>query len=474
MRLSKLTDFLIYLSVFIFSIYPYSDYDWGWHFQYGEYLFKHGALLRSDIFSWTLPGYQWVNHSWAFDPLLYLLFKLGGFSILMIVGALVGTFVFYLSIKFFNLSSWQKVLAALFYIELSWVVMSQSLRSQVLVLIFYPILILLLIFSKKNPKKLFFLPPLFLIWANFHGTFTIGLLVIGLFVITNFLIDFDAEKKKIGLYIGVGLLTFIATLINPYGYLPYFEAIRHFSNPWLANVLEWMPFFVFVKNGVQYYFIFYLLLLGLFFLKRRKLSDLPYLVILSVLAYLTIQHNRYISPFLATSLPILALFLEGIKISWDKFKMFTLILLLSLIISLELGWGRIGEFDLFKYSYTDYCRFATHCSEKMINYLTKNPPQGKGLNFYDWGGYLIGRGVPMKLFIDGRMHLWEKNGYMPFADYIELYYRQNYTNFKKYNFNWLLLRNDSPLVQDLATPNIFLGTWTKIFSDGEASYYIKR
>jgi hypothetical protein len=474
MRLSKLLNFLIYLSVFIFSIYPYSDYDWGWHYRYGEYLFQHGSLLRSDIFSWTLPGYQWVNHSWAFDPLLYLLFKLGGFSILMIVGALVGTLVFYLSIKFFNLSLWQKILAALFYIELSWVVMSQSLRSQVLVLIFYPILILLLIFSKKNPKRLFFLPPLFLVWANFHGTFTIGLLIVGLFFLTNFLIDFDTEKKKIGLYVGVSLLTFIATLINPYGYLPYFEAIRHFSNPWLANVLEWEPFFVFVKNGVQYYFIFYLGLFVLLFVKRRKWSDLPYIVILFVLTYLTVQHNRYIAPFLATSLPILALFLQEIKISWDRYKMISLLLLLSLVISLEIGWQRIGEFDLLKYSYTDYCRFATRCSEKMIDYLTKNPPQGRGLNFYDWGGYLIGRGVPMKLFIDGRMHLWEKNGYMPFADYIELYYRQNYTNFKKYNFNWLLLRNDSPLVQDLATPNIFLGTWTKIFSDGEASYYIKR
>ena len=474
MRLSKILNLILYVSVFLFSIYPYSDYDWGWHYRYGEYLLKTGSLLKSDIFSWTLPDYQWINHSWLYDPLMYIIFKLGGFTGAMIVGALISFLVFYLSTKFFNLQLWQKALMALFFITITQIVMLQSLRSQVLVLLFYPILTLLLIFSKKNTKFLFFLPLLFLIWANFHGTFTIGLLVAALFIGTAFLIDYEKEKKNFFIYSGIFLVTFIATLITPYGNSTYFEAFKHLSSPWTKNVFEWMPFFVFVKNSARYYFVFYLILLTSFFIYRRKLTDLPFAVALSVLTLLTINSNRYAGPFIATSLPVLGLFLHETKIPLEKFKVVNLILATALIVSLEIGWQRVTDFNWLKFSFNDYCRYSTRCSEKMSRYLFDNPPRGKGLNFYDWGGYLIGRGIPVKLFIDGRMHLWEKDGYMPFADFIKMYYEQDYELFRKYNFDWLLLRTDSPLVQDLKTPNILLGTWEKVFSDGEAVYFIKK
>ena len=64
---------LIYSALFVYLIYPYSDFDWGWHYRYGEYFFTHHQILRHDIFSWTMPGYEWVNHSWLYDLVLYVL-----------------------------------------------------------------------------------------------------------------------------------------------------------------------------------------------------------------------------------------------------------------------------------------------------------------------------------------------------------------------------------------------------------------
>src|SRR5260221_8474664 len=57
----------IYFIVFLYSIHPETDRDWGWHLKYGEYFFTHGKLLNEDIYSSTLPGYHWVNHSWIYD-----------------------------------------------------------------------------------------------------------------------------------------------------------------------------------------------------------------------------------------------------------------------------------------------------------------------------------------------------------------------------------------------------------------------
>lgn len=479
-NLSKLLNLFLYLAVFLFSIYPYSDYDWGWHYRYGEHLLKTGSMLREDIYSWTLPGYQWINHSWLFDPLLYLIFQFGGFTGVMLIGALVGFLTYYISIRFFKLAFWHKIILALFYLELAWIVMSQSLRSQVLIMIFYPLLILILIFSQKNKNIIFLLPILFLVWVNFHGTFTIGLLIVALFLGVRFIIDYENERKYFFFYLGALICVFLATLINPYGYLPYFEAIKHLSSPLVTGVFEWMPLYDFInkialdKQIVGYYFAFYILLFVYLFFKRKRLSDVPYGIIIAVLSYLTIKHNRYIGPLISVSLPIMALFLQDIRISLEKYKMFNLMIGIILIISLQLSWNRVKEFNLLSYNFKDYCQWSTRCSEKMARYLFDNPPKGKGFNFYDGAGYLIGRGIPLKLFIDGRMHLWEKDGYMPFVDYIKIYFGRDSETFRKYNFDWILLRNDSPLNEELVKPGVIYGMWEKAFADGEMILYIKK
>jgi hypothetical protein len=76
----------VYAALLIYLIYPYADYDWGWHYRYGEYLFTHGQLLRHDIYSWTMPGYEWVNHSWLYDPFLYILYNQTGSARLLAEG----------------------------------------------------------------------------------------------------------------------------------------------------------------------------------------------------------------------------------------------------------------------------------------------------------------------------------------------------------------------------------------------------
>jgi hypothetical protein len=288
--------------------------------------FQHGSLLRSDIFSWTLPGYQWINHSWGYDLIIYIIFKLSGFSGAMLVGALIGLFVYHLSIKFFNLRLWEKTLLAIFFISLSGIFMMQSLRSQVFILVFYPILILLLMSLKKYPKNIFWLPLTFFLWANLHGTFTIGLLILALFFGANLAIGYQIERKNIILYGGTLALIIIVTLITPYGYRTYFEAIKHLSSPWLQNVFEWMPFFSFAKIDNQIFFISYLLIFIYLFILRKKLSDIPYGLVILALTYLTIKNNRYMGPFLGVSLPILGLFLQEAKISLESYKVLDIII----------------------------------------------------------------------------------------------------------------------------------------------------
>ncbi|PIY93976.1 MAG: hypothetical protein COY68_04330 [Candidatus Levybacteria bacterium CG_4_10_14_0_8_um_filter_35_23] len=103
----KILKILVYFVLFLFLIFPYNDKDWGWHFRYGEYLLKTGKILTSDIFSWTLPGYQWVNHSWLYDPILYTLYNYSGFIGLSLIGSLIFLLAFFLTVRGHGLSSWK-------------------------------------------------------------------------------------------------------------------------------------------------------------------------------------------------------------------------------------------------------------------------------------------------------------------------------------------------------------------------------
>ena len=54
--LDSVPSVLVYPVLLLFLIYPYGDYDWGWHYRYGEYFWTHGRILRQDVYSWTWPA----------------------------------------------------------------------------------------------------------------------------------------------------------------------------------------------------------------------------------------------------------------------------------------------------------------------------------------------------------------------------------------------------------------------------------
>src|SRR5690348_7569702 len=90
----RIIPILPYLIVFIFSLYPPSDPDLGWHLKYGEYFWQHGSLLRDNIFSVMMPAFHWANTSWLMDIIDYAVFHLGGFFGISLLSALVVALTF--------------------------------------------------------------------------------------------------------------------------------------------------------------------------------------------------------------------------------------------------------------------------------------------------------------------------------------------------------------------------------------------
>lgn len=473
-------SFFVYLTVFLSSVFPYADKDWGWHYKYGEYLIKHGQILREDIFSWTLPGYQWINHSWLFDPLLYILSHFSGHLGLSIAGAFMNLLAFYFIIATFRLSYWQKAILAVPFLLIGEAGIEYGLRSQVISTLFLSILLYLLIRARDNHKFLYPLPVLFLFWVNFHGYFTAGLGITAVFLGFYSIEEFYKTKKVnirlLMVYSAVAVLSFAATFINPFGYGVYLESLRHLSNPYLKNVYEWMP----IYDNCSYchpatFFLYLGILIGAFGLaiKRRSLFAIPFFILCAILLWPTIETRRLLPVFVVVTLPFLAYTLNKFKWEPEKYKTTNLLAILIFAILLQFNfYNRFTKYNLYSFKEADFTRFNYGTSLEGVDYLTKNPPKGRGFNFYDWGGYMIGKGVPAKLFVDGRMHLWQKDGYQPFADYIRIYYENDFELFKKYDFDWVFIANDSFLSKKLLSSQE-LGIWKLEYQNGKTLYFVR-
>lgn len=475
---------LVYILLFIFCLYPYRDYDWGWHYRLGEYFIKNGKILFMDPFSSSIDGFRWVNHEWLYDPFHYLFFNTFSFIGMSVAGALLSVSWFYLGVKRYKISFIEKAILALFFSNMISGVVWQGLRIQMIGTLFIAVIIYLIPnIQRADRKTLFLLPVLFLLCANIHGYFILGLCIFGIVVFSQILIELKKGNKDHAgrLFISKNLLyavlcivvCFLVTLINPFTYEIYLEGLRHLHNPLLKYILEWIPFDIFSTFSLIF-FTYTFFIIGMF-IKRRRISDLPYLLIFLFMLYYALTARRYVSVYAVATLPIVAMFLESFHLKLDRYKTSTFLFLICCVIGLEIGiFRRIPGNHLLTYTFTDYCNFGSGCSEEMVAYLKKHPPKGKGFNFYDWGGYLIGRGIPAKLFIDGRMHLWTdpKTGFKPFEAYQSMYYDGNYDLFNKYNFDWLIIGKTSLLFEKLSTTKE-LGIWEAVFESDNGVYLVR-
>ncbi len=479
----RVASALVYAALLIYAAFPYSDYDWGWHYRYGEYFFTHGRVLRHDIYSWTMPGYEWVNHSWLFDPLLYVLYTRFSFIGLSIAGALATVLTFYLCIRRAHLAYWQAAVVAVFYGALTKDIIMQGLRTQVVGLLALALLGDLLARQRTGKNwPAWVLPGLFCIWANFHGSFLLGLVVFGVYVAWD-LVYAQARgavlPRRWFMFAGSFVASIAATLVNPFTYGVYVEARRHFGNPHLTYVIEWMP--PNFSELIGMLFLAYTLVVAYGFFSRRSLSDIPALLIAVGTFSMAVSSRRHVAVFVVLTFPIFASVIKDLRFRVAGMLRTSAVFAVVIALFGFTVWERRGDYyNLLHSSMQTYCWYGPQCSEGLTEFLLRHPPVGRGFTFYDWGGYLIGRGVPAKLYIDGRMHLWERSDYQPMADYRAMYVMNDMDAFRRHQFDWILVPRNSDFVKNLVadvSPSSGVresDLWIVAYQDDKVFYAVRK
>ena len=402
------------------------DPDLGFHFRIGEHILTTKTIPQKDLFSFSLPDYPYVYHSWLTDVLLFLVYsRLGLWGISFFYSGLAAITLWLVLKTVQQRVTGSGVLWLLLVISPLFLSINY-LRPQIFSLL--GIVILYLVFRqnlKKETSLIYLFPFLFLIWANLHGGFFLGLLFFLALLMTEIasfvafrILPFKlygyperflSLKQNFKLWLVFGLSA-AAALVNPYGRRVYEQALRMGTNRFSAQFnIDWAP----LVNAYSPSWLFAILLFGsiCLLLMIRSRVELREKIMIVLFFTLSLKLNRFSMPLVVVLLPALLFFLtEKTRLLKKIAKPLKYILSVALVFVFLAFLAYSYEFFLkAPIVYTDEAAYVQEMPAPYtypygaVKYIQENPVPKRLLNDFNWGGYLIWKLPERKVFIDGRM-----------------------------------------------------------------------
>ncbi len=444
-RSIKTPKFLLVLLLGIFLLFkPPIDPDFGWHFKSGEYMIQNRQFLRENIFSYTMPDYKWANSYWIPQIVMYSLYSLsqtigitGDIGMGLILSTLASLAILAI-LKKAPLKKWQIATGALFIFFYT-----SHFTIAVRPLLFSTVFMLFLLHTiLHKPQNIKFLPILFLIWANSHADFTLGLFILGLFNIQKLL--FEGIKKENLVTLVSSLACVAITLVTPYGTFLWETLLKETHPLQFSHIMEWVP--LENKSYLPVYYIASGLILASVIEMKEKKKNL-WLIISTCFFFIASVRMAYFGRvFVLLGVFPLLNFLNQLSGDFAGFKKFLgdtnwkKVLLTNKVIAglvVAVSIGHFGE-NLYNASLEErWAKKAGHPYEA-VQKIKQEGLKGNMFNEYSWGGYLIWKLPEHKVFIDGRMPSWrDETGYSIFEEYLEMKKRTASSDeWDKYNIKW--------------------------------------
>jgi hypothetical protein len=372
-------------------------YDLGWHLAAGDLIREQGDIPFQDPWSFTSGGRQWYNLSWLWDVIASIVFQYAHFcGLLLFVVAFGAIIVGYLTS--ICLSSGASAIAVCISVFSACVLYPAFATAPNMYLAASPNISTMLfcaIFYREclNRTRCYWLPAMMVLWANLHGGFLLGFLIVGIFCGAA-LLRRDWVNFKIYSFAGAGC--FIATFINPLGWHIYQGTATTLGHFVQAYITEWWSYFGNIAVPESIPGIIYVLIFVAFELRYRTPCLLESRLLSWLFLFLGLYQYRYMSFFFMFSTIPMALQLDRLLPKQpDNFKVQRSLLAAGLIgaCALPLTFMQIEP----------ALELPQMLSEQDALYLQTHFPHARLLNHWNVGGILIflTRGA-IPLFVDGR------------------------------------------------------------------------
>lgn len=306
---------------FFLSITPLPPNDLWWHMAAGRIMLHEGAWMSINRWAYTVPyDAFFALQSWLSELILYGIWKIGNVPLL----ALTRTLAITASYGLMAWHAWRRIqhgkaiaLALILAILIGW--NNWTLRPQTLAYVPATAFIVLLgeyLTNRISSRWLIALPVIMLLWVNMHGSFMVGIGLLGLAWIGTLITAIDTSaptsataRTSLGPLTITGIVTGLATLAQPLG-TGIFGYVRMTINHPLHSqwFIEWLP----PDNTIDpintgfWFFAMLLLLAVLMAYKKTQRPTATDLLWYAALAWLTIGGVRYAIWFGLLLIPLLA------------------------------------------------------------------------------------------------------------------------------------------------------------------------
>ncbi len=464
-----LTAVTFILIVILLSRTP-ADADMWWHLKAGQVMWEQKSILVHDVFSYTRFGTLWVNAFWLSDLILYGCYALDGYFALAMFVALSGGLAFLLVSRRMSSNLFSKSGALLLAAMTAAPIWGP--RPQIFSFL---IVAWLDAWLTQKPLSKWILPLLFALWANLHGGWIWGILLLiahisGLFVQALFS---SAEEKNSLLpeVLRLTMWTLISVFfigLNPNGLALWKLPFQQIDVS--LQIQEWLsPDF----HRIDFHPMLWMLF-ALFVTAPFAPKPIPWPQIFKVIgfAYMTFVAQRNIALFAITAAPLLAewgnAFLQSIHTRiptvLTQSKELRRARLFNAVILLTLGFSAL--FNLVQISQAE--KVDGNYPVGAIEWLKDNRPPGRLFNSYNWGGYLIWTLPEYPVFIDGRADLYGNDLIQQWHDVVNA--RSNaFDSLDAWNVNIVLLEPDRPIIEALKKSG-----WKMAYEDKKAVILIRQ
>ena len=469
-------DFVFYLTLFLFILLLglidcNIDYDFWARLIVGKNFFQTGELFNFDFQSYG-STHQFIDHEWGSSLIFYLIQSNFNDIGLYIFKSLIIFLTLFVITKIIRLDNKNSKFHFLFFFfclhSISYNIFS-TIRCQTFSFLFFVIYLYTLKYAKtkNNYRVLWCLPILNIIWANCHGGFSIGLVLIFLFTLGEFL---NKEKYKPYLYCFLSCLA--TSLINPYG----IEYIYYIFNALSLNrihITEWQS--AFFNEDFKYFLIkfkIFFIITNLFFIYSifknikskdfyKKIDKTKYLILFFTLL-ISLKSLRF-HVFFTYSVIALCysdfynIFNKKLPEIYDNLKE---IIICILILISTFSHFQNRSFLITTLDYPIYC----------IEFIKQNSIKGNLFINFHFGSYASYKLYPNnQVFMDGRYEEVYDNELINQMAGVFLSKNQN-EFFKKYHSDILILDKSYPIVENLKKDK----NWFMAYEDEKFSLFLDK
>jgi hypothetical protein len=426
---------IVFIAIFTMAVRVPADTDTWWHLRSGQYIVENLTIPTTDPFSHTRADQLWIDHGWLAQIFWYGLYALGGWAAMALALAVLVTLAFWFV--------WQQiegnVFVGAFSMVLGAIVSSVvwAARPQLITFVLTAVVAFLLHRFKRHEGRLLpWLPLIMLGWANVHGGFAIGFMLMLAYLVGEAVNHFTKHKddpvvswSRLKYLLGVFVISLAVVAINPHTWrmwvYPFqtvgIDALRDFIQEWQSPNFH-LPY-------VQPFALLLLLVIAALARTGRQ-ADWTDLALVALWTGLALFASRNVAIFGLVIAPILARYADlawtrqwrvwgysrvpfsqatamvqntnlGLKtqnsklvLNWVLLGLIVIAALIKIAVPLTPKANLKAEQDSLPY--------------EAVEFIRQYQPPGPLFNSYNWGGYLIFKLWPdYPVYIDGRTDLYD-------------------------------------------------------------------